>query len=305
MSYRQVLITKPASIHFQNCQLVVECDGNQNQIPVEDIGIIMIESQQVQITSYCISELSKAGVVVHFCDASHIPIAMTIPQNKHYRPYEIFQWQQAQSDQLKAHITEQLLKAKIKNQYTVAMYCNVREESIQLLAEYEQALKGNDFENREGTAAKVFFNALYGKEFIRFNDDIVNSIQNYGYGVLRSAISQSLSAYGFTLFIGVNHKGKTNALNLVYDIIEPYRPIIDYYCYENLETFSATITPQIKKEIVYLLNSTVIVDNKQVTLQYSIDMLVRSYLRILEVGEVKLSLPTFPKIDFDKLYEPL
>lgn len=305
MSYRQILITKPASLHFQQGQLVVECEGNQNHVPVDDISVVMIESQQVQITSYCISELSKAGVVIHFCDVSHIPVTMSIPQNKHYRPYEVFQLQNGQTEGLKAYLTEQLLKSKIKNQIDIAKYCNASEESLFLLKSYYSDLKGNDLENREGTAAKVFFNVLYGKEFLRFSDDIVNKIQNYGYGVLRSTIAQSLSAYGFTLFLGVNHRGKTNALNLVYDLIEPYRPIIDYYCYENLETFNDDLTPQIKKEIVYLLNSTVIVENKQVTLQYSVDMLVRSYLRILEVGEVKLSLPLLPKIDFDKLYEPL
>lgn len=305
MSYRQILITKPAKLSAENQQLLVECEGNENKIPIEDICVIFIESREVLISSYCMSTLAKAGVVIHFSDQNHLPVCVNIPLNVHYRPYEVFQLQKEQTKQVKSYVAEMLLKAKIANQYNVAKYCRGNDRALLLLKQYEEQLVGNDFENREGTAAKVFFNALYGSDFLRFEDDVINSVQNYGYGVLRSAIAQSLTKYGFSLYIGVNHVGMTNALNLVYDFIEPYRSLVDYYCFQNLETFSDQLTPLIKKEIVYLLNTSVSVENKTVTVQYSIDMLVRSYLRLLEVGDATLKLPKIEKIDFNKIYESI
>lgn len=303
MSYRQVLINCACSLKFKDNQFIVKKGEQENQIAIEDINIIVIEHHQVTITSLLIDELSKRNIVVLFCGGNHMPVCMTYPLTQHYRPYEVFLFQKNQSNQQKTYVSEMLLKQKVKNQTIVMSLCNKNEESISKMKKYYEEIIGIDELNREGTAAKVYFNALFGTEFKRFENDDINAMLNYGYGVFRSAVARSLATYGFTLYIGVHHIGKENPVNLVYDMIEPFRPIIDYYVYENYNPYEEVLNVHMRKEIVFLLNAKVKVNDKEYSVQNAIDLLVKSYLRFLELGVAELDLPEVLAIDFDRLYE--
>lgn len=303
MSYRQILINCECHLKFKDNQLVVVRNNIETQIAIEDIYIVVIENDSVTFTSVLIHELSKRNIVVLFCGSNHMPICMTLPQGQHYRPYDVFLMQQNQSQVQKNFVSETLLKSKIKNQLKVLEICNKNKESIQKMHRYYDEIVGIDELNREGTAAKVYFNALFGIDFKRFENDDINATLNYGYGVLRSAVARSLSTYGFTLYIGVHHVGKENPLNLVYDIIEPFRPVVDYYIAKNFNVYDKLLSVPIRKEIVHLLNAKVKVNEKEFTVQNAIDLLVKSYLRFLENGIMELDCPEILEIDFDRLYE--
>lgn len=104
-------------------------------------------------------------------------------------------------------------------------------------------------------------------------------------------------------YLGVHHCGKTNPYNLIYDLIEPFRPIIDYYIAYYFEYFMGELTIQMRKELVNLLNANIKAQNQTVSIQYAIDLLVRSYLRSIEYGESELILPSIQKIEFEKVNE--
>lgn len=305
MSYRQILINCECHLKYKDKQLIVCRNGLENQIPLDDINIIVLENDQITLTSVLFNELSTRNIILLFCGSDHMPKAMTHPIGQHYRPYEVFLLQMGQSNEHKAFISEQLLKSKVSNQRRLLEILNKSEDSIALMKSYEKEIIGIDELNREGTAAKVHFNALFGTDFKRFDLDDVNSMLNYGYGVLRSAVARSLATYGFTLYIGVHHIGKENPLNLVYDLIEPFRPIVDYYVVENYKYLEETLSVAMRKEIVCLLNAKVEVSGKEYSVQNAIDVLVKSYLRFLENGEMELEVPKLLEINFDYLYEHL
>lgn len=305
MSYRQLLINCECYLKYKDKQLII-CRGEQeNQVSIDDINIVVLENEQIAITSMAMSELAKRNVILLFCGSNHMPVTMTYPIAQHYRPYDVFVMQMNQKDEQKFYMSEILLKAKVANQRRLLEFLNKKEDTIQKMISYEEEIIGIDELNREGTAAKVYFNSLFGTDFKRFDLDDINAMLNYGYGVFRSAVARSLVTYGFTLYIGVHHCGKENPLNLVYDIIEPFRPVIDYYVAENYNYLEETLSVPMRKEIVYLLNAKVLVSGKEQTVQNAIDLLVKSYLRFLEFGDMNIEIPSLLEINFDLLYEHL
>lgn len=304
MAYRQLIIDCKSTLSFEQNNIVITRNDLVNRLPLCDVTNIVIDNPEINITSTLISECGKNNVNILFCGDNHMPTSLCHSLNQHYRPFQVIEYQINQTYDMKVYMSEQLLKIKVLNQRRVIEYINNDANAIKLLTKYQDEIVGLDEINREGTAAKVFFNSLYGTNFIRFNDDCINKALNYGYGVLRSAITRSLNMFGFTSYIGVHHVGKTNPFNLVYDIIEPFRPIIDYYVATNvLNNSDETLSTKTRRELVNILNAIVIVSDKQQTVQNAIDILIKSYLRFIELGEVNIELPNIIEIDFDILNE--
>lgn len=300
MSYRQILIQKKCHLSIENSNIKIKRDDIVNSIPSEDVAIIVVDCIDITFSAPFFNECSKEGIVVLICGNKHYPVMQALPINSHYRLYDILLMQVKQSNYFKETVTEQLLKAKLANQKKVLELIGADVDKIEMFNTYIGEITGHDDINREGTAAKVFFNALYEQEYTRFESDPINAVQNYGYAILSSSISRSLSLLGFNLCIGVNHEGHTNPFNLTYDMIEPFRAIVDYYIYETRNTLTDELNVQTKKELVNLLNIKVKVNGVLYTVQYAIDLLCKSYLRMLEYGKDELDLPEIVKTDFLK-----
>ncbi len=300
MSYRQILIQKKCHLSIENSNIKIKRDDIVNSIPSEDVAIIVVDCIDITFSAPFFNECSKEGIVVLICGNKHYPVMQALPINSHYRLYDILLMQVKQSNYFKETVTEQLLKAKLANQKKVLELIGADADKIEMFNTYIGEITGHDDINREGTAAKVFFNALYEQEYTRFESDPINAVQNYGYAILSSSISRSLSLLGFNLCIGVNHEGHTNPFNLTYDMIEPFRAIVDYYIYEMRNTLTDELNVQTKKELVNLLNIKVKVNGVLYTVQYAIDLLCKSYLRMLEYGKDELDLPEIVKTDFLK-----
>lgn len=308
MSFRQVLISKRAYVHYELDNLIVENEQNILKVPINDIAIVVFESNEISITTRLLSELSLKNITILICDFTHMPVSYLLPVGNHYRIPLVHRLQVEQPQELKEYVWEKLAKAKIKNSRLVMEIENASKETINMMKVYEKEIIGNDETNREGTAAKVFFNYLYGKGFNRRDDsDVINKALNYGYGVFRSAITRLLCTYGFTTHIGVHHNSTVNAYNLSYDFIEPYRAIIDYYIYNHLYYFDSTneLQTEVRKELICLLNAKVKYDKKEYTVLYSMELLIKSYLSLLEEGVDELAIPELIKIDFNELFNEL
>ena len=294
------MILKKCHLSIENSSIKVKYENSYNLVPSEDISIIIVDNIECTFTVPFFNECAQKGIAVMICGKKHTPIIQALPNNMHYRLYGVLEMQIKQPEYFKDMVAEQLLRSKLINQQNVLKLIKANPDSIDLFDDYIKEIDGRDYINREGTAAKVFFNALYSKEYTRFETDPINITQNYGYAILSASISRHLCALGFNLCIGVNHEGQNNPYNLSYDFIEPYRALVDYYIYSNKAQLTDDLSIQTKKELVNLLNIKVKVRDKIVSVQYSIELLTKSYLRMLEFGEDSLDLPEVIETNFLK-----
>ena len=125
-----------------------------------------------------------------------------------------------------------------------------------------------------------------------FYDDKINASLNYGYTILASAIIRNLSVFGLNTYLGIHHKSKINNFNLAYDFLEPYRSVVDKFVYDNKDLIVYPLSFDFRKQLINLLNKEVIHNGKKYTVEYSISLLIKSYIKSFSDGEIKLDLPT-------------
>lgn len=297
MGYRQVVIRKSEKLNFKDNQLQVIKNDNVVKVPLEDINFIIIEDTTTVITTKLLSELGKNAISLIICDDKFLPTSIMYPYNYHFKQLDILEKQLSQSDEFRDLLWQMIVKKKIDNQLLVLIDETKNEQVISKLKQFRDEVTVGDMTNREGLAAKLYFRDLFGSKFIRSCDNGVNSALNYGYTILLSCIVRTLSVFGFNTYLGVHHKSKTNNFNLASDFIEVYRPIVDKFVYNHMEVITDDLSFDIRKELVNILNNEVMVNGKKVTVEYGIELLVKSYLKSLETGEVNLD---FPNLLYDK-----
>lgn len=292
MGYRQVVITKAKKIRNEKNQLLIEKDGSPTiKIPLEDINFILIEDSYTSITTNFLAKLGEYGICLLATDEHHEPVSIMYPFNYHFKQLENLEFQLNMKQELKEDLVKQIIEAKIKNEILVLEKNLTDIPNIDKLYTYIKEVEPGDKTNREGLAAKVYFRALFGSDFIRFYDDGINKALNYAYTIVKSAIVRALAVFGLNTYLGLNHKSKVNNFNLAYDLIEPYRAIIDDYVYLKKETFQNELTLDNRKYLINILNIPILMDNKKYTIIYSIDLIIKSYINILKKGEGELLVP--------------
>ncbi len=300
MSYRQLIITdniKKASIENNNIKLINYFDEKIN-IAIEDIFIILVETQKIALTANFLSKCADNKIVVIICDEKHNPNVICNGYNTNYRQLQVLEMQMYLNNQIKGILWQQLIKQKIKNQYLVLNLTTNNLDDIGMLQEYYKTVEFMDLANREGIAAKIFFKSLHGSEFIRFYDDNINDALNFGYTILTSAITRELVSFGLDPKIGIWHNSKTNPFNLACDLVEPFRPIIDYFVYEYKNTLNDGLSLQLRRQLINILNIRMKLHGKMQTLQNCIHYAVKSFIAILEGKNSDLYLADLEKVEF-------
>lgn len=164
MSYRQLIIAIKSHLSIDTNKISVKQGEHINFIPLEDVTIIVIDNNEVTFSTPFFYECAKHQIAVMICGKNHMPASLTTSINQHYRPFQVVEYQINQTQEMKDYVTERVLKYKIKNQYQVIKLVNDDENAKTLLQKYIKEIKGADYINREATAAKVFFNSLYGED---------------------------------------------------------------------------------------------------------------------------------------------
>ena len=136
------------------------------------------------------------------------------------------------------------------------------------------------------------FRSIFRDEFIRFYDDGVNAALNYGYTIIVSAIIRNLAVFGLNTYLGIHHNSKINNFNLAYDLLEPYRSVVDKFVYDNKDNICYPLSFDFRKKLIDLLNKEVLHNNKKYTIEYSIGLLIKSYIKSFSTGDITLDLPT-------------
>ncbi|MFZ5939932.1 MAG: type II CRISPR-associated endonuclease Cas1 [Bacteroidota bacterium] len=257
MLKRTIFITQPQHLSVKDHQLLAESreSGEVRKVPVEDLGFLVIENQQVSLTPPLLNELNENNVAVVFCDQQHLPSSMLLNLDGHHLQGELFRKQTGASEPLKKNLWKQVVEQKIRNQ---AGLLRIRKEEYRDLLTLAANVKSGDSSNQEGTAARLYWKRLIGESFIRDRYGAPpNSMLNYGYTILRAAVARALAGSGLLATLGIHHHNRYNAFALADDIMEPYRPFVDrVVCDLNLKhPGQRELTTEIKAALLEVLSA--------------------------------------------------
>lgn len=279
MGYRQIIIKKSEKLHFKDNQLIIDKEGNSTKVPLEDINYVLIEDSSTILTTRLLAEFGKNAISLIVCDEKFNPSAIMYPYNYHFKQLDVFSHQLEIDESIKKEFWNQIVKRKIENSVRVLEMTSKEEFPISKLNEYINEVTEGDIKNREGLAAKMYFRSLFSSDFIRFYDDAINATLNYGYTIIASAIIRNLAVYGLNTYLGIHHNSKVNNFNLAYDFLEPYRSIVDKFVYDNKDDITLPLSFDFRKKLINLLNKEVMHQNKTYTIEYSIGLIIKSYIK--------------------------
>lgn len=235
MSWRIVMIENGDTLKLRLDNLYVQRGDSKYNIPLSDISTVIISNLNTTISARLMDAFTQYNVVLMICDYKHHPSGFFIGLNTHSRSSKVLQTQLKWNQEFKDSVWFHIIYSKILNQHLV-LQNKKQKDYNDILLNYLTELTLGDITNREGHAAKVYFNLLFGKNFTRDHDDIINACLDYGYTVIRGFFARLIVGYGFTGLIGVHHKNEYNDFNLVDDLMEPFRPFLDNYIITLLET---------------------------------------------------------------------
>lgn len=275
MSWREIIVQSASKLSCSGNYLIVRNESIL-KIHLSEIALIIIATPQVSITGVAMCEIVKYKIKIIFCDEKHNPYGEMVGYYGCHNCSKKVQKQIAWNKDLAQSINTAIIYQKINNQGKMLLKYGFQERAESLFT-YANEIETNDITNREGHAAKVYFNTLFGMEFTRDMASNINSALNYGYSILLSCINREVVSNGCLTTIGINHRNEYNHFNFSCDIIEPFRVIIDEYVYLNKDV---NFDKNYKFAVVDLLNKEVILDNK-CTLINAIKISVKSIIDAL------------------------
>ena len=230
MSWRIVVISNSAKLDYKLDYMVIR-QAEITKIHLSEISVLMVESTAVSLTAALLNELMKRKIKVIFCDEKRNPSSELISYYGSHDTSAKVRKQVEWSKETKTMVWTEIVTEKIRKQRDFLK--SLGKEEYQLLEEYVQQIEPGDITNREGHAAKVYFNALFGTKFTRTEDSPINAALNYGYGLLLSACNREIVANGYITQLGLFHDNMFNQFNLGSDLMEPFRPLVDKIVREN------------------------------------------------------------------------
>lgn len=228
-----------------------EAPDIQKSVPIEDIGFVILEDQQCSITLPLLNALSDNNVAVIFCGENRMPNAMLMNLDSNKTQGESYRSQIEASEPLKKGLWKQIIEAKIRNQ--AALLRKLGRDGDKLKP-YYMNVKSADADNREGIAAKIYWSELFGADFIRSREGPPpNNLLNYGYTILRAAVTRSIMGSGLFPAFGIFHRNRYNAFPLADDLMEPYRPFVDELVYNLYLQGNKQLNKEVKGQLLRIL----------------------------------------------------
>lgn len=254
MLKRALFFSTPYCLNLRNGQMVIhtrEAPDIQKSVPIEDIGFVILEDQQCSITLPLLNALSDNNVAVIFCGENRMPNAMLMNLDSNKTQGECYRTQIEASEPLKKGLWKQIVEAKIRNQ--AALLRKLGRDGDKLKP-YYMNVKSADADNREGIAAKIYWSELFGTDFIRSREgSSPNNLLNYGYTILRAAVTRSIMGSGLFPAFGIFHRNRYNAFPLADDLMEPYRPFVDELVYNLYLQGNKQLNKEVKGQLLRIL----------------------------------------------------
>ena len=290
MGWRSVIITQHAKMTYSMNMMVVQTRDGINQIPIADINLLLVSTTQAVITSALISKLAENQTKVIFVDEKDEPVVETVGYYPGARNLSKLNNQFNWDLQLKEKLWTKIVDRKITNQIAVLKNYQLEWQNVQ--DELDQ-LELNDATNREAIAARKYFMTLFDKTFVRRDNNAVNGALDYGYAILLASFNREIAVNGYLSYLGIHHHSEENCFNLASDLMEPFRPFVDYWvkAHEKIKQ----LTPDIKYGLVELLSLEIEYNNKKTILSNAISEYVHDCLCFLsgktkELPEMEMAL---------------
>ena len=282
MSWRTVVVNQHSKLSYQNNCLVFLSGKVMEKIPISEINIVIIETTDVVITTSLIFKLIDSNVKVIFCDDKRNPSCELSPFYGNHNTSQKIRQQVVWDEIVKQQIWTKIVKNKINNQAKLLKKLGKSESDM--LFQYSKDVQFGDATNREGHAAKVYFNALFEKTFHRESNSEINAFLDYGYTLLLSAFSREIVKNGCITQLGINHQSYFNQFNLSSDLMEPFRYLVDEITYENREL----VFEDSKYRLMELFTNTYRYDDSEMYLVNIIEKYVKTILNSLGSNSVDI-----------------
>ena len=283
MSWRTVVITKRAKLDLEIGYMVVR-SMETVKIHLSEISTVIIESTAVSITASLLCELARKKIKVIFCDEKRNPSSELVSYYGSHDTSIKVRNQVAWRQDIKDLVWTEIISEKIRKQKDFLDLLGCDKEA-DLMDSYIKNIDLRDASNREGHAAKVYFNALFGMDFTRTADNSINAALNYGYSLILSAFNREIVANGYITQLGIFHDNMFNQFNLGSDLMEPFRILVDRKV-SNL--MPDKFEHEEKMILVNILNEEVIIDGRKQLINNAIKIYCKSVLDALSDGDISL-----------------
>ena len=272
MSWRIVVISNNAKLEYKMEYMIVR-QSEITKIHLSEISMLIVESTAVSLTAGLLSELTKRKIKVIFCDEKRNPSSELVSYYGSHDTSAKVRQQVGWTAEIKKMMWTEIVSEKIRNQQRFLE--NLGKKENVMLTEYLKEIQPGDITNREGHAAKVYFNALFGMDFTRSADIPANAALNYGYSLVLSAINREVSANGYLTQLGIFHNNMFNHYNLSCDFMEPFRILVDRMVY----SMQPTKFEQDEKHFMWtLLDQKVMIDGQNQFVMNAIKIYTKSVL---------------------------
>lgn len=276
MGWRSVIITQHAKLSYSAHMMRVQTRDGINQIPIEDIDLLLISTTQAVISSALISELTHQNAKIIFTDLKNQPICETVGYYPNNRSLGLLKKQISWEDNQKQKLWTKIIRSKMTNQLNILKLRGIEYEDLE---QEIDKLEIGDPTNREAVVAQKYFPRLFNKQnFSRRNSSAINAALDYGYSILLSIINKEIVSVGYLTQLGIHHHSNENQFNLGSDLMECFRPIVDYWV--SGQKFNE-LTPDIKYGLVDMLNIELNYNGKTMLLRNIIPVYVRKCMNYL------------------------
>lgn len=298
MSWRIVYIedSELLTLHLDN--ILIKYKDEDVTIPISDIHTMIIDNYKTTLSVHLVNSLTKSNINLVLCNLSHMPQSLLLPLHGNHQSSYMLRKQLGWDSHTKSILHQIIIQQKITQQKSLLCYIHADSTSQSILEKYVGEIEPGDVTNREGLSSKVYFRALFGNEFKRFEDDVINAGLNYGYAILRSQISKVIVGKGLNPSLGIFHRGPSNDFNLSDDVIEPFRPLIDFWVYKNLR-MEKIFTKEHRLSLIKITLSSVRINHQSQSLFNTITLYVEWILQMIETNCTSPII--FPEILFHEL----
>lgn len=304
MIKKTVCFSNPTYLSLRNGQLVVKVAAHDDEperqatLPIEDLGVVVLDHQQITITSGAIAALIENNAAVVTCDEKHIPTGLVLPLEGHTVQQERFEDQITASLPLRKQLWQQTIVQKIRNQ--AAVLHEITGIEVKNMLVWASDVRSGDSTNLEGRAAAYYWSKLLGMEEEKFVRDRSgmwpNAMLNYGYAILRAVVARALVSSGLLPTLGIHHHNRYNAYCLADDVMEPYRPYVDRHVMKLMDKYQGAdeINTEIKRDLLTIPTLEVVIGGQRSPLMVGVSSTTASLAKCYS-GELRKI--AYPQID--------
>ena len=275
--WRTVVIQDRVKLFLRDDHLVTEMNGEETEIPLDQIGQLLIMSPKASLTVPLLNALADRHALVTVCDEKRDPSCVIMETGRHVYTAGCLMDQAAWRPERAERIWTEIVSQKMRMQHELTALMGLKPPDE--MHAYREALMPGDSTNREGQMARLYFGVLFGPDFVRHMDDEINAALNYGYAIVRSSVTRAILMRGYHPALGLHHRGRTNPVNLSCDLMEPFRPFADRMVFIN--RFRA-FDWEYRKELIALPQTYCRYDGKKMKLLNAVEAFVTDALKAME-----------------------